>query len=171
MLLLYVNTATWVFRSLLTPPTHQPGLIAYSEATRFTPAKHAATVRWCEENGRLPPKHTLWPRYRGFVATATQLRHARQVRAVYDVTIAYAARHGDTWTWMGAPSFMASVSQPFLHRNYRFYVDVQRFELDQLPQGEADLRAWLESRWVEKDRRLEDLRKGLERGLWDGKPL
>jgi 1-acyl-sn-glycerol-3-phosphate acyltransferase len=149
----------------------QTGLIAYSEATRFTAAKHAATVRWCEENNRPPPKHTLWPRYRGFVATVTQLRHARQVRSVYDVTIAYAARQGGRWTWMATPSFTESISRPGLDQRYRFYVDVQRFELQDLPEGEAELRQWLEQRWLAKDKKLDQLKEGLERGLWDGRPL
>jgi 1-acyl-sn-glycerol-3-phosphate acyltransferase len=149
----------------------QTGLIAYSEATRFTTAKHAAAVRWCEENNRPPPKHTLWPRYRGFVATVTQLRHARQVRSVYDVTIAYAARQGGRWTWMATPSFTESISRPGLDQRYRFYVDVQRFELQDLPEGEAELRQWLEQRWLAKDKKLDQLKEGLERGLWDGRPL
>ena len=147
------------------------GLIAYSEATRFSPAKHAAAVRWCEENGRTPPKNTLWPRYRGFIATVTQLRLARQVRAVYDVTIAYAGIRNGQWKWMAAPSFSESVSRTRLDQRYKLYVDVQRFELDDLPESQEELRQWLEDRWVVKDLKLEELRAGLERGVWDGQPL
>ena len=36
-----------------------------------------------------------------------------------------------------------------------FSVHAQRFEVSSLPQSDADLAAWLQQRWVEKDARLE----------------
>ena len=41
---------------------------------------------------------------------------------------------------------------------------VRRFEISSLPEGEAELKAWLEERWVEKGELLEELRERLEMG-------
>ncbi|KAL0254307.1 hypothetical protein SLS55_009781 [Diplodia seriata] len=53
-------------------------LIAYSEGTRFTPARHAAAVSYRATTGKPPPPspHLLVPRPRGFVATVTALRRS-----------------------------------------------------------------------------------------------
>jgi len=139
-------------------------LVSYCEATRFTPAKYAATLAWCARERRRPPRHLLYPRFKGFVATVEAMRRARrgQVRAVYDVTVGYARRVDGRWRFMQAPSMWETVARPNLGRDYRFYVHVQRFELAALPVDKGDLELWLESRWVEKGERLEELRKSLE---------
>ena len=41
---------------------------------------------------------------------------------------------------------------------------VRRFAIDDLPTEEAELRTWLEERWVEKGELLESLRAKLLRG-------
>ena len=41
---------------------------------------------------------------------------------------------------------------------------MRRFEISSLPEGETELKAWLEERWVEKGEVLEELRGKLERG-------
>ncbi|KZF23738.1 hypothetical protein L228DRAFT_282428 [Xylona heveae TC161] len=67
-------------------------LISFSESTRYTPAKYAATAEWCRSHHRPVPQHTLYPRTKGFVATVQQLRRsAPHVKAVYDLTLAYAS--------------------------------------------------------------------------------
>ncbi|KAI9709259.1 MAG: hypothetical protein M1820_003379 [Bogoriella megaspora] len=132
-------------------------LISYSEATRYTRAKYHDTLTWCKENDKPIPKHTLYPRTRGFLATVSQLRHTPHVRAVYDVTIAYA--HGKTF--MEAPSFWQTVSQPKLDKDWRFHVHVDRYTLKELPDTDEELAKWLEARWMEKGDRLEILRDAL----------
>ncbi|KAH7064534.1 hypothetical protein B0J12DRAFT_715055 [Macrophomina phaseolina] len=130
-------------------------LIAYSEGTRFTPARHNAAAAFCARaNKPAPSPYTLVPRPRGFVATIGALRATPHVRAVYDVTIAY-ARGRD---FMRAPTFWETGD------GYRFYAHIERWEMDALPTEEGDLARWLEERWVEKGRRLEGLRAQLERG-------
>lgn len=132
------------------------GLISFSEATRYTPQKAAAARAWCEATHRPMPAHLLYPRTKGFVATVQHLRHAAQVTAVYDVTIAYA--HHDRF--MEAPTIWESLSGARLSagRGYRFHVHLRRFALADLPDTDEALAAWLETRWVEKGAYLEEKR-------------
>src|SRR5271168_736692 len=52
---------------LLTLPL--PGLISYSESTRYTPQKCLETIQWREANNKAIPRYTLYPRAKGFVVT------------------------------------------------------------------------------------------------------
>jgi len=124
------------------------------------------------------------------------------VRAVYDLTVAYAdlqpAGRGelvakeqklskkmkqangnghstsqsdpasDDFVFQSPPTFAQSLFHPDIASRWRTLVHVRRFEISSLPESEAELRAWLEERWVEKGEILEDLRGKLERGEWWG---
>ena len=75
------------------------------------------------------PKHLLYPRTKGFVTTVQHLRKASQVKAVYDVTIAY-GHHGK---FLSAPTIWESLSCDQLSgkRGYKFHVDVGlKFKLE-----------------------------------------
>ncbi|KAF2155932.1 hypothetical protein K461DRAFT_265395 [Myriangium duriaei CBS 260.36] len=134
-------------------------LVAYSEGTRFTPRKHAEAVDWCKAHHKPVPKHLLYPRTKGFVATVQNLRKAAHVKAVYDVTIAYAKGA----TFMSPPSFVETVSHANVGDAWKMYVHVTRHELDSLPVSSEDLAQWLETRWIEKGDRLESLKTELTR--------
>ncbi|KAK2071241.1 hypothetical protein P8C59_005681 [Phyllachora maydis] len=133
-------------------------LIAFSEATRYTPAKAAASARWCAAAGRPQPRHLLYPRTKGFVATVRQLRRAPHVRAVYDLAIAYQCRGGSGGGWLAAPTMWETLSVPDLSA-WRFHVHVRRFPIEDLPEDEEGLARWLEARWVEKGEWLEGKRR------------
>ncbi|RKF75520.1 putative 1-acyl-sn-glycerol-3-phosphate acyltransferase 5 [Golovinomyces cichoracearum] len=123
-------------------------LISFSEATRYTAQKAEKTRIWCLKNDKPIPQHLLYPRIKGFVATVQHLRKAKHVKSVYDVTIVYSHMN----KFQSAPSFMESLALDSLstHRGYKFHVDVRRFALVDLPETDAELALWLESRWVEK---------------------
>ena len=139
---------------------HLTGLVSYSEATRLTTRKYEEAVRWCKSNDKPIPRHTLYPRTKGFVATVQQLRKASQVKAVYDVTLAY-ARGQD---FMTAPTMWETLSVPKLYRSRRFHAHVERHQIQNLPQTDQELAHWLEDRWIEKGERLEKLRVQLACG-------
>jgi hypothetical protein len=134
-----------------------PGLISFSESTRYTPKKYEETKIWCKENHRPIPKHLLYPRTKGFVTTVQHLRKAKHVKAVYDMTIAY-SRHNK---FLKAPTIWESLSGGDLSgkRGYKFHVDVRRFPLEDLPETDADLAKWLETRWIQKGEYLEEKRE------------
>ncbi|KAK6584817.1 hypothetical protein PZA11_003041 [Diplocarpon coronariae] len=131
-------------------------LISFSEATRYTPKKAEAAREWCRANKRPIPKHLLYPRTKGFVTTVQHLRKAKHVKAVYDMTIAYEHNH----RFLEAPTIWESLSCAGLSgkRGYKFHVHLRRFPLEDLPDSEADLAKWLETRWVEKGEYLEEKR-------------
>lgn len=140
------------------------GLVSYSEATRFTPEKREEGVQWCKENGKAMPKHLLYPRTKGFVASVQELRKLPHVKAIYDMTIAYAKGN----QFQSPPSFAESIMVPRLDAEWKFYVHVQRHLVSELPTSDDELAAWLVSRWIEKGERLEELREKHARGLaWE----
>lgn len=140
------------------------GLVSYSEATRYTPEKHAETAKWCRANGKPVPQHTLYPRIKGFVATVQNLRLTSHVKAVYDLTLAYS--EGEKF--MSPPRFFQTLYLPNINRNWQMYVHVQRYDLQSLPETDEKLAEWLESRWIEKGEKLEVLRQKLAKGMsWE----
>ena len=138
------------------------GLISYSEATRYTPSKRLEAEAWCKEYGKRLAQHTLYPRTKGFIACVQKLRTAAQVKAVYDVTVAYAK---DNRIFQSPPTFGQTLMLPRLDKEWRFFVHVDRHLLEELPSSEEELAQWLEDRWIEKGERLEDLRQKLQDGL------
>lgn len=144
------------------------GLISFSEATRFTPAKFAESQSFCAANLRPQPQHLLYPRTKGFITTVQHLRSAPHVRAVYDFTIAY--QHGGEWH--AAPAMWETLSVPALSNpspqagvaGYRFHIHVRRFLMEDLPREDGELANWLEQRWVEKGVWLEERKKEWETG-------
>jgi hypothetical protein len=141
------------------------GLVSYSEATRYTPQKYLETVQWCKSNNKPVPRFTLYPRTKGFVSTVQQLRKTKHVMAVYDITIAY-AHEG---RFMEAPDLWETLSRPSLKRDWKFHVHADRHALQTLPESDDELAKWLETRWIEKGKRLEGLQQELEEGRPWGK--
>lgn len=141
------------------------GLISYSEGTRYTAVKRRETEAWSMSHNKRIAQHTLYPRTKGFIASVQKLRAAPQVKAVYDVTIAYAKNNR---IFQQAPSFGQTLMIPRLDRNWRFFVHVNRHLIEDLPTSDEELARWLEDRWLEKGERLEQLRQTLEKGLpWE----
>lgn len=105
-------------------------------------------MAWCKETGHPQPKHLLYPRTKGFVATVQRLREASHITAVYDLTLCYQRGH----LFQQPPSMWESLSMPGLssHLGYRFHLHAQRFPLESLPEKDEELALWLEHRWVEK---------------------
>jgi len=88
-----------------------------------------------------------------------RLRAAAHVKAVYDVTIAY-AKHEKVF--QSPPPFYQTVLLRRLDEQWRFYVHVDRYLIADLPDTDEALAQWLEDRWIEKGDQLEMLRKKLE---------
>ncbi|KAK3701316.1 hypothetical protein LTR37_015537 [Vermiconidia calcicola] len=143
-------------------------LISFTEATRYTHAKHLEAEAWCKAHGKRVPQHTLFPRAKGFIACCQNLAKAPQMKAVYDVTIAYARKGINGWQFQQPPSFAESLLVPRLDEEWRFFVHVDRHPLEELPRSSEELAQWLEDRWVEKGERLEVLRQKLVKGMpWE----
>ena len=97
-----------------------------------------------------------------------KLRSAPHVKAVCDVTIAYArlTPHGMV-LFQRPPRFSETVLTPRLDERWKFFVHVERYPLSELPETDEALALWLEDRWLDKGQRLEGLRQRLAKGfLW-----
>ena len=137
------------------------GLIIYPEATRFTPQKYLETVQWCKSKDKPVPCFTLCPRTRGFVATVKELGTVSSVKAVYDLTLAY-AHEG---RFMEAPGIWQTISETNMDQTWRFHVHAERFVVAELAEkSESELAQWLEDRWIAKSARLRILQHALEDG-------
>ncbi len=136
-------------------------MISYSEATRYTARKYEETVQWCKEHDHPIPVHTLYPRTRGFVATIKALGKTSSVKAVYDLTVAYAHHE----KFLEAPGMWQTLSQHRLDADWRFHVHAERFDIEDLAgRSDAELASWLEGRWMVKSAVLQDLKSRLENG-------
>ena len=137
------------------------GLVSYSEATRYTPQKYLETVQWCKVNDKPAPKFTLYPRTKGFVTTVKELGTSSSVKAIYDLTLAYAHKG----CFLEAPSMWTTLCQPNLDRDWRFHVHTERYEIQELiGRSDAELASWMEARWMEKSKKLQRLKTDLEQG-------
>ncbi len=109
------------------------------------------------------PKHLLYPRTKGFIATVQHLRKTKHVKVVYDMTIAYARNN----KFMAAPTIWETLSLSSISdkAGYRFHVHVERFPLENLPHSDVDLANWLEQRWIAKGEWLEEKRNEWSKGI------
>jgi 1-acyl-sn-glycerol-3-phosphate acyltransferase len=115
-------------------------LISFVEGTRVTSEKIEESKSYAEAKGFEPLRHVLVPRTKGFVASVQGLRG--HVEAIYDVTIGY--EQGVPTLWQYIKGYAP-----------RAHLHVRRYPLDDLPDGEDDLSAWLLDRFREKDALLE----------------
>ncbi|MCK5378679.1 MAG: acyltransferase [Acidobacteria bacterium] len=115
-------------------------LVSFVEGTRARLHKIEASREFALSRGLEPLDHVLMPRTKGFAATVQGLRE--HVPAVYDFTIGYEEGVPTLWQYI-----KGSVDRIHLH--------VRRFQIEDLPTQEEDVRQWLLNRWTEKDRLLE----------------
>ncbi|TFG61751.1 MAG: hypothetical protein E4H28_08465, partial [Gemmatimonadales bacterium] len=114
-------------------------LMSFAEGTRFTEAKRARLAS--------PFKHLLPPRPGGFTTAFAAV--VDDLAGVIDLTLIY-PEPVTFWAFLGGSSEELSV-------------EARIFTPAELPKGKEDLTRWLTSRWVEKDRRLSEIRSNATR--------
>ncbi|TDG48066.1 hypothetical protein AWZ03_005483 [Drosophila navojoa] len=115
-------------------------LLLNAEGTRFTPAKHEASVKFAQERGMTPLKHHLIPRTKGFTASLPTLRGICPV--IYDINLAFKSDEK-------VPPTMLSLLNG---KAVEPYMLMRRIPLEQVPEGEKEAADWLQKLYVEKDR-------------------
>jgi 1-acyl-sn-glycerol-3-phosphate acyltransferase len=111
-------------------------LITFPEGTRITPDKAERSRQYAREHGLPQWDHVLVPRTKGFVATVHGLRG--HLDAIYDVTIGY--ERGVPTLWQFVKGF-ARVA----------HLHVRRHPMDDMPDEDESLTAWLIDRFDEKN--------------------
>ncbi|KAH8366214.1 hypothetical protein KR093_010199 [Drosophila rubida] len=115
-------------------------LLLNAEGTRFTPAKHEASVKFAQERGMTVLKHHLIPRTKGFTSSLPTIRGI--CPAVYDVNLVF-KRDAKV-----RPSITAVLSGDLLEP----YMFIRRIPLEQVPTEEKAAADWMQKLYVEKDR-------------------
>jgi lysocardiolipin and lysophospholipid acyltransferase len=126
-------------------------LISYLEGTRRTRAKLDAAHDFAKRRDLPVLRHVLQPRTKGFVAAAAALRGT--AAAVYDVTLGY-EEEGDAERSV-TPDFVTSLLVPSCAQRV-VHVHQRRIPLDEVPQDEEEVRAWVYRLYEQKDRLLDE---------------
>ncbi|MBW0488604.1 hypothetical protein O181_028319 [Austropuccinia psidii MF-1] len=129
-------------------------LVSFPEGTRLNKENLQKSQTFAKERSKKTLQNLLSPRTKGFVAAVQELRGS-QVTHVYDFTLAYRGPEG----FGKAPSLITINSTGNLKKLYHFHVHTRRWALNDLPQTDVELGAWLETVWTEKDEILEGLKQ------------
>ena len=132
-------------------------LMMFPEGTNLADSTREASKKWAERNGIDDMHHTLLPRSTGLQFILQELR--KTVDYVYDCTIAYEGvprgEYAQDIFTLGA-SYFGGRPPKSVNMYWR------RFRLSTIPIDDPKtFELWLRSRWIEKDRFIEDyLRTG-----------
>ncbi|KAH8395207.1 hypothetical protein KR222_002381 [Zaprionus bogoriensis] len=118
-------------------------LLLNAEGTRFTPAKHEASVKFAQERGMTVLKHHLIPRSKGFTTSLPSLRG--RCPAIYDINLVFKKD----------AKVRPNITSVLNGDNLVPYMYVRRIPLEQVPEDEKAAAEWLQQLYVEKDRILD----------------
>ena len=123
-------------------------ILIFPEGTDFTEKSKEKSDKYAEQKGLPKYDYTLHPKTTGFTFLVQHLRSANFLDAVYDLTIGY-------------PDCTPQQEVDFLCGNFpkEVHINIKKYRLAEMPSDEADLRTWLEKRWVEKEKMLTDFAK------------
>ncbi|XP_045608732.1 1-acyl-sn-glycerol-3-phosphate acyltransferase delta isoform X2 [Procambarus clarkii] len=118
-------------------------MLLFAEGTRFTPAKHEASMEFARKRGLPELKRHLIPRTRGFIQCVQSLQGNFPV--IYDVTVGFNTKEGE---------------EPSLHnmlrgRKVMSEVYVRRIPLDEVPDDEESASKYLHDLYRTKDQLLD----------------
>ncbi|XP_046886556.1 1-acyl-sn-glycerol-3-phosphate acyltransferase gamma [Hypomesus transpacificus] len=112
-------------------------LLLYCEGTRFTKKKHELSMQVADSKGLPHLKHHLLPRTKGFTTSMACLRGT--VSAVYDVTLNFRGNE--------RPTLLSVVRGD----KYMADMNIRRYAVDEIPEGEKECADWLHNLYREKD--------------------
>jgi len=115
----------------------------FAEGTRYTAAKHAASVEFAKKSGRPALKHLLVPRTKGFLVAIEKLRG--KFPAVYCATMVFRLKDGTVPTLMSMMLRKPVVGEVLL----------ERIPLEDIPSGAEDATNWVHERYIHKDEMIE----------------
>lgn len=157
------NSIREAFEGLKSPPGvgKKVWLVSFLEGTRMSPEKLQQSQKFCKDNGKKILNNLLAARTKGCVAAIKELRNSH-VTHIYDLTLAYEGPEG-----FGRPPDLITInSTKHLSPRYKFHVHTRRWALKELPEGETELKEWIENVWQEKDELLQGLKEDWIR--WKG---
>lgn len=122
-------------------------LLLFAEGTRFTKAKHVASLKFAEEHGLPLLKHHLTPRVKGFTTSIAAMR-GRPI-AIYDVTLCVKESHP-------VPPTIKSLLEA---KYVEAHMYMQRIPLEEVPEDDEGAAKWLRDLYVKKDKMVESFKQ------------
>ncbi|PXF46313.1 1-acyl-sn-glycerol-3-phosphate acyltransferase PLS1 [Gracilariopsis chorda] len=119
--------------------------VLYPEGTRLTPEKLLHSQEYAESCGLKAPENVLFPRFKAFVSIMSNLRD--EFDGILDATFMFEGN------LPSMKSTLAGSDSTIIHTHQHFY------PMSEIPEGKAELEAWLLKRWYEKDTRLAEFKR------------
>ncbi|KAJ3613769.1 hypothetical protein NHX12_020015, partial [Muraenolepis orangiensis] len=124
-------------------------LLLFPEGTDLTEYTRARSDEFADKNGLPKFEYVLHPRTTGFTFIVETLRKADNLDAIHDITVAYPKNIPQTERHLILGHFPREI-----------HFHVRRYPVASLPgsssSSAAELQAWCQERWVEKEARLRD---------------
>ncbi|XP_064100028.1 1-acyl-sn-glycerol-3-phosphate acyltransferase delta-like isoform X2 [Macrobrachium nipponense] len=118
-------------------------MLLFAEGTRFTPAKHAASMEFARKKGLPELKRHLIPRTRGFIQCVQSLKGHFPV--IYDVTVGFNTKDGEEPT----------LQNMLRGRKVKSEMYVRRLPLDEIPDDDEGAISYLHELYRSKDKLLD----------------
>lgn len=115
----------------------------FAEGTRYTKAKHEASVDFAVKAGLTPLKHLLIPRTKGFIVCLDKLRG--KFPAIYCATMVFDTERG------ASPVFKSLI----LGRPVKAEILLERIPLEDIPEDPDKASKWLHDNFAHKDNMIE----------------
>lgn len=122
-------------------------LLLFPEGTRFTEAKHKASVEFARKNNIAELKHHLIPRTKGFIASLPSMKG--KVPALYDIELAF--KPDDP--------VKPTITSMLIGKPVTAHIYMRRIPLDTLPQSEKELDLYLKEMFQGKDKLMDSFLK------------
>ncbi|XP_066255761.1 lysocardiolipin acyltransferase 1-like [Euwallacea similis] len=134
-------------------------LILFPEGTDLTQKTKLASDKFAIANGLPQYKHVLHPRSTGFVYLVDEMRKKKCLDAVYDLTLIY-------------PDVCPQNEEKLFLGNFprKVMAHLVRYPIPVLPDTNEELKEFLEKRWLEKEKTIEEF-KTSGNFLYHGKEL
>ncbi|CAG9855009.1 unnamed protein product [Phyllotreta striolata] len=124
---------------------YKHSLLIFPEGTDLTQDTKKSSDRYAEKNNLPTYDYVLHPRTTGFVYLAKQLLSSDNLDAIYDITLAYPDVIPETERYLLEGKFPKEVR-----------VHLVRYPKSILPTTEEDLKRFLEKRWCDKEKTINE---------------
>ena len=122
-------------------------LLLFPEGTDLSDYNKDKSLKYAEENNLTKYYYVLHPRTKGFVVCVKNLKRG-ELKSIVDIDVGYTGP---------LPQNESDLLQGRWPTEIHFRI--RNFTLDELPESEEGLASWLQTRWAEKEKRLEEFYK------------
>ncbi|KAF6202590.1 hypothetical protein GE061_002988 [Apolygus lucorum] len=118
-------------------------VLIFPEGTDLTEKSMTRSNSYADQKGLDRYSQVLHPKTTGFSYLVERMNHNDRLDAVYDLTVGYPDNMPETESDVARGHFPE-----------RVHFNIKRYGIDDLPNGEENLRGWLSSLWKDKEEKL-----------------